>query len=138
MKLFTSKKGFTLIELVMVIVILGILASVAVPKFTDIAQDAREAAEAGTIGGVRAGIMLYYATHKDGGKLNPKWPSMLDDSANTGTTNTTEAFFDTVLAQGGVMDGNWQKTDTGGNDTYTNANGTATAYQYYVLTGTFQ
>ncbi|MBK7546835.1 MAG: prepilin-type N-terminal cleavage/methylation domain-containing protein [Rhodoferax sp.] len=38
------QRGFTLIELVMVIVILGVLAAVAIPKFVDLKSDARTAA----------------------------------------------------------------------------------------------
>lgn len=49
-----SKKGFTLIELVMVIVILAILAAVAIPRFIDLQSDARTASAKG-IGGALAG-----------------------------------------------------------------------------------
>ncbi|MGA7801368.1 MAG: type II secretion system protein [Gammaproteobacteria bacterium] len=47
-----KQHGFTLIELVMVIVILGILAAIAVPKFVDLSTDATTAAEAGMSGAV--------------------------------------------------------------------------------------
>jgi MSHA pilin protein MshA len=57
-------KGFTLIELVMVIVILGILAAVAIPRFVDLTTSAKEAAEKGVVGGVRAGIYTYYAENR--------------------------------------------------------------------------
>jgi len=59
-----SRKGFTLIELVMVIVIIGILAVIAIPRFLDLADDAKRAAEQGTVGGVRAGIYSYYAKNQ--------------------------------------------------------------------------
>ena len=41
--LVTGKRGFTLIELVMVIVLLGILAAVAIPRFYDIGAEAKQA-----------------------------------------------------------------------------------------------
>ena len=50
------KKGFTLIELIMIIVILGVLAAVAVPKYFDLTASANTAAEKAVVGGVRAGI----------------------------------------------------------------------------------
>ena len=54
-------RGFTLIELIAVIVILAILVGVALPKYFDYAGDARAAATKGTIGGVRAGVANYFA-----------------------------------------------------------------------------
>ncbi len=49
-----NQKGFTLIELVMVIVILAILGAVAIPKYVNLENEARIGAEAGVVVGVRA------------------------------------------------------------------------------------
>lgn len=60
-KIQKSQAGFTLIELVMVIVILGILAATALPKFVDISADARAGVMKGVEGSMRAANTMLYA-----------------------------------------------------------------------------
>ena len=56
MKKTTSYKGFTLIELIIVMVILGIMAAVAVPRYLDSISNAEESAENAVISSIRAGL----------------------------------------------------------------------------------
>ena len=58
----TNQKGFTLVELVVVIVILGILAATALPRFINLTGDARLAAAQGMAGAIRSAVALAQST----------------------------------------------------------------------------
>jgi general secretion pathway protein G len=57
----TVRKGFTLIELIAVIVVLAVLAGVALPKYFDYAAKAKMSSVKGTLGGTRAAVANFYA-----------------------------------------------------------------------------
>ncbi len=56
-----NNKGFTLIEIVMVIMLLGILAAVALPKYVDLSNKAKEGVRDGALGSIRAVVAMQYA-----------------------------------------------------------------------------
>jgi type IV pilus assembly protein PilA len=81
-----NERGFTLIELVIIIVILGILAAVAIPKYKDITAKAKESAARAALGGLRSGITIWYA----------------NQAVNTGTASWPA--IDSLRTSGAVME----------------------------------
>ena len=70
----TTSNGFTLIELIIVMVILGIMAAVAVPRYLDSIANAEESAENAIISSIRAGLKQHANNSLyDGGRAT--WPS---------------------------------------------------------------
>jgi len=75
--------GFTLIELVMVVMLLALLAAVAIPNFQDLRTDARNAAVKGALGGIRTAVAIARATialKED--VAAPAYPTVLEMQAN--------------------------------------------------------
>lgn len=59
-----TQAGFTMIELIVVIVILGVLAAVAMPKFVDVSSDAKSAALQGVVGAATSAMNVNYGSRK--------------------------------------------------------------------------
>ena len=59
-----NKKGFTLIELMIVVAIIGILAAIAIPKFADLINKSKEGATKGALSSVRSAIQVYYGDNE--------------------------------------------------------------------------
>jgi len=91
MKKLFGKKGFTLIEIVIVIVLLAILAAVAYPKYLDLRDDAHKSADQAVIGSWRAGVHIYFAKYKKFPDTEASLIGCLEDSMPTGWTVTWNA-----------------------------------------------
>lgn len=95
----SNQKGFTIIELVVVIVILGILAAVAFPKFLDLTGDAQKAVLNGGKAAIQSAAVISFAKNQG-----------VKQSLTTITTNTT---LDSNIAVSGTCSA-VQLTYTGG------------------------
>ena len=131
-----NKKGFTLIELILVITILGILAVSALPRFLNLSTNAKQAARDGVVGAVRSGIALYRANDMVTNGGAGVYPTALDTAGTTGNcTAVANGCFAGILISG-VNDASWSKTS---DTVYVHNDGTtAKTYTYNTTDGTFQ
>ena len=100
-----NRKGFTLIELIMVTIILGILAAVAIPRYMTSVEKAEAAAEDAVISAIKAGLETY-ATEQllDNGRRS--WPTNPWDALETKPAGYT------TDADDADVDGEWTYNTT--------------------------
>ncbi len=112
-----SKKGFTLIELMIVVAIIGILAAIAIPKFADLINKSKEGATKGALSSVRSAINVYYGdnegwypTYGDDSEeafvtaITPKYINAMPDAKLPGTTHADNS---AVVLTTGTDAGGW-------------------------------
>ena len=99
-----NQKGFTLIELIMVTIILGILAAVAIPRYTSTVDKAEAAAEDAVISSIEAGLETYAIEQlMDNGRRS--WPTNPFDALET-----KPAGYDADDSDDAATDGEWPCT----------------------------
>ena len=137
--------GFTLVELVIVIAIIGILAAIAIPRFIDIRTEAYNAQGDGIIGSVRAGI-LTVASRNQVDQQTGTFPPNLEATWNlivggTLSPNGTACAAATpcfeLVVPGGFVSSSWVQT-TATSYTYTPPQGLVRVCTYTQANGTFR
>ncbi len=144
-----STSGFTLIELVVVIALLGLLSAVALPKFVDLSSDARTAALAGVEGGFSAAVQIAHARWlADGtgiaGNITLQGTTIVVNASGWPTIDTANAAQDTAaelygLIMSGSLPADWTSSETAaagaGSGTYTLSGTGGGAFSYSATTG---
>jgi general secretion pathway protein G len=88
----SARRGFTLIEILIVVIILGILAAIVIPQFSSASSDAKKASLQSTVQTLRSQIALYKLQHGDtlpnlsGTGAGNGWPALTASSVYQGTT----------------------------------------------------
>jgi type IV pilus assembly protein PilA len=126
------QKGFTLIELMIVVAIIGILAAVAIPQYSDYTSRARASSTVNDLAAYKQAVSL---CAQETGALTACGPSTNGVPAVVATTNTVSL----AITAGGVMTGTSAATAADGTAltfTYTPVFGATNANMVWTMTGT--
>lgn len=82
-----KRSGFTLIEILIVVIILGILAAIVIPQFTNASEDAKQSSVASTVQSVRSQLELYKLNHGDAyPDITANWVTLTNTSVYNSVT----------------------------------------------------
>src|SRR5438128_9287828 len=92
----TNKSGFTLVEILIVVIILGILAAIVIPQFTSASQDARKNSLTSQLQTLRSQIELYKLQHLDSlptglVATTTDWSQLINKTDQNGSTAASTA-----------------------------------------------
>ena len=119
-----NQKGFTLIELIMVTIILGILAAVAIPRYASTVDKAEAAAEDAVISSIQAGLETYAVEQlMDNGRRS--WPTNPFDALET-----KPAGYDADDSDDADTDGEWTYNTTSKKITHQRNDNSRVGWQY--------
>ena len=101
-----NPRGFTLVEILIVVIILGILAAIVIPQFTNASNDARTSSVQSTLQTIRSQIELFKIQHNDTPPtttaITASWAIMLTNTTTGDTTATGTGTLGPYLQQAPV------------------------------------